>query len=213
MTAVVQRSDRSALSAILLPVCVVAGYALATGLGFAWPERPWVAIVASITVSILLLLASALWFQGRTGWWRSVCLIGFAAAFVFPMVGAASLGTDLALEKQADVVSGEVADIAVEQVNHREGQESYRTTYTFVASEDGRELGTVDYRGGKDAYELEVGDSTDLMVDPSGELPLKLAERVDSGNDIATLVIGGVLFMGAYVIGLCWPWVRRLARG
>ncbi|WP_157551262.1 hypothetical protein [Nocardioides jensenii] len=194
---------------VLLPLSVVVGYELVTGLGFLWPEHPWVAIVGSITVSILLWLVATLWFHRRTRWWRTLCLLPFAAVFVFPMVGAASLGTDMALEKHAELVGGEVADIAVEQTNHREGRESYRTTYTFVASEDGRELGTVDYRGSRDAYDLEVGDSTDLLVDPSGELPLKLADRVDSGDDIAMVAIGGVLFVIVYSIGLCWPMVRR----
>lgn len=194
--------------AVLLPPAVVVGYALVTGIGMWWPERPVVGIVASITVSLILWLVSAMWFWRRTRWWRTLSMLLFAAAFLFPMVGAASLGTDLALEQHADRVSGKVDDIAVEQTNHEEGKESYKTTYTFV-SEDGRELGTVDYRGDRAGYELDVGDRTDLLVDPSGDLPLKLADKVDSAADIGMIGLGGALFLLLYLVGLFVPMVWR----
>lgn len=207
MTTVAQRQDRAVLGALLLALSVVVGYAVVIVIGFLWPEHPMVAIVASITVSLLLWAVCTVWFQRRTRWWRIVCILLFAATFVFPMVGAASLGTDLALEKHADRVSAEVVDIDVVQTNHREGQEAWKTTYTFVAVEDGRELGTVDYRGGKGGYDLEVGGRTDLMADPSGRLPPKLADEVDSSDDVGMIVMGGVLFFLFVALGLFWPMV------
>jgi len=206
---VAPRRDWTTLGAIILPLCVVGGYGLVTGIGFLWPERATVAIVAAMAVSIVLWVACAVWFQRRTRWWHWVGAVLFAGSLLFPMVGTASLGTDLALEKKADRVSGEVVDVDVEQTNRREDQESWKTTYTFVAVDDGRELGTVDYRGKKDGYDLDVGDHTDLLVDPSGDLPAKLAEKVDSSADIGMIVLGGVLFVIGYGIGLGWPIVRR----
>lgn len=208
MAAVAHQRGSTTLGAVFLPISVVAGYALVTGIGIVWPQRPVVAIVSSIVVSIVLWVASALWFLHRTGWPRVLGIGLFAATFVFPMVGGATLGTDLALEQKADQVTGRVSDIDVEQTNSKEGEEAWKTTYTFVA-DDGRELGTVDYRGGRDAYGFEVGDDTELMVDPSGDLPVKLAERVDSGDDIAMLAVGGVLFAICYAIGLFVPMIWR----
>lgn len=203
----------SVLATILLPVGVVVGYALVTAIGLAWPEHPWFAIGSSIGVSILLLLAGMAWLRQRTRWWYWVCTSLFAGALVFPMVGTASLGTDLALEQRAEQVSGEVSDIDVETVSHRRGNESYRTTYTFVSTDDGHELGTVEYRGGRDAYGLDIGDRTELLVDPSGDLPVELADEVDSGDDVTMIALGGVLFLLVYALGLVWSMVRRVSRG
>lgn len=203
------RRDWTTPAAILLPLFTVAAYVVVTVIGLLWPERPWVAIASSITVSVILWLVSALWFAARTRWYRVIPMLGFAVALVFPMVGAASLGTDLALERQGEQVVGEVVDIEVEQTNHREGRESWRTTYTFVSPDDGQQLGTVDYRGDKDAYDLDVGDRTDLIVDPDGELPVKLAERVDSSLDMVMLGLGGFLYLVGWGIGLVWPMLRR----
>lgn len=197
---------------ILLPVCVLVAYGAVIGIGFVWPEHPTLSMVSAIVVSVVLWMVSGWWFCRRTNWWAWVGAVFLAGALVFPMVGSASLGTDLALETAADQVSGEVTTIDVEQVSHRKGREAWKTTYTFVAADDGRDLGTVDYRGGKDAYELEVGDTIDLLVDPSGDLPLKLAEEVDSGTDIALIVLGVVLYLIIYAIGLVWPLVRRMLR-
>lgn len=193
-------------------MAVVLCYALTTGVGFLWPEKPGVAMGVAITVSIVVWLVSALWFHQRTGWWRWVVIILFALALMFPMVGSAELGTDLALERHGDEVTGEVVDIDVEQTNHQEGEESWRTTYTFVAADDRRELGTVDYRGDQEAYDLEVGDQAELIHDPRGELPLKMAETVDSSTDIGALVLGGVFYALLFGIGLLWPLVRRALR-
>lgn len=209
MRAVAHRRDWTSPGAILLPLGAVSCYGLATGIGFLWPERPGVAIGAAITVSVLLWLVSALWFHRRTGWWRWVTLVVFALALVFPMVGSAQLGTDLALEQHGEQVTGEVVDIAVEQTNRRRGEESWRTTYTFVSAEDRSELGTVDYRGDKGAHHLEVGDRTELIADPRGELPLKLAETVDSSRDVGMLVVGGVFYAILFGIGLLSPLGRR----
>lgn len=204
-----QRGARTLLAAILLPVVVIGGYAFVTGIGLLWPEWPMVAIISSIVVSILLWLGSALWFQRRTGWWRSISMVVFAGCFVFPMVGAATLGTDLAIERQSEQVTGEVVDIEFEQTNRREGREAWKTTYTFVATEDRRELGSIDYRGSKNGDDLAIGDRVELLADPSGELPLKLAEKVDISTTIGMFVIGGFLFTIAYLCGLFWPPLRR----
>lgn len=213
ITPVGHRTDRTFLAAILLPPAAVLGYALVIGAGFLWPERQGFVIGASITVSVLLWMVSTVWFQRRTGWSRTPCIVMLAVSLAFPMVGAASLGTDLALEEHADRVSGEVSVVEVEQTNRDEDEESFRTTYTFVASDDRRELGAVDYRGEKNGHDLEVGDRTDLLVDPSGELPVKLAEKVDSSQDVGMIVLGGVLFSICYVIGLGWPVIRtRIVR-
>src|SRR5690606_36689663 len=105
-----------------------------------------------------LWMGATAWLTARTGWPLTVCIPALALALVFPMVGAASLGTDLALERRADQVTGVVTDIDVEAVERRGKVSSHRTTYTFVAADDRRELGTVTYRGDKEAYELAVGD-------------------------------------------------------
>ena len=207
MVTVVQRTEATASGGLLVGLGAVLGYGVVLGVGFAWPGHPAVAVVASIAVSLVIWLAAALWFQRRTGWHRSVGLVIFAVALVFPMVGTATLGTDLALERQADRVQGAVTHIDVERSHHRDGKEAWTTTYTF-ADEDGRELGTVDYRGDRQAHGLEVGDRTELMSDPRGDLPLKLAERVDSSADLAMTVLGVVLFTLGGALGLAWPALR-----
>lgn len=199
----------SILAAVLLPVLVVVGYGVVTGLGLVWPERSTLSMVASIVVSLLAWLALGLWFKERTRWLTVICILLCAGVFVFPMIGAASLGTDLALTRDGESVEARVVDILVDQTNHREGEEAWRTTYEFEAVDDGRELGSIDYRGGKDAYGYDVGDEVDLLVDPDGEVPPKLEEKVDVGTDIAMLVLGAVLFSIVWVIGLVMPFIWR----
>lgn len=70
-------------------------------------------------------------------------------------------------------------DISVEQTNHREGREALKTTYEFESIGDGSDLGTIDHRGGKDAYGFAEGDEVDLVVDPDGTVPPQLEERVE----------------------------------
>lgn len=213
MAAVNSRSDVMTLLSALLPLLAAAAYTIVVAIGFARPDLPWLAITASITVSLILWMVSTAWLKGRTRWPLAACIPAIALALVSPMVGAATLGTDLALERRADQVTGVVTDIDVEAVKRRGKVRSHRTTYTFVAADDRRELGTVQYRGDEEAYELEIGDETELMVDPEGELPLKLEERVDSGLDITMLVMGGVLFCIVWAVGLVWPALRRKLDG
>ena len=192
---------------VVLTLGAVLGYAIVFGIGFWWPERPVIAVIASIAVSLVVWVLAAVWFTRRTGWHRAVGMAVFALALVFPMVGTASFGPDLALERNAEPVTGVVIDIGVEQTNHEENEESWKTTYTF-ADEDGDELGTVDYRGDKQAHGLEIGDHTELMADPDGELPLKLAEDVDSAADIGMTAMGAVLFVLGVAVGVFWPLIR-----
>jgi hypothetical protein len=63
-------------------------------------------------------------------------------------------------------------------------------TYRFTDESGDPIPGDLDYRGDAGGYGLEVGDSTDLLVDPRGELPLALADETDSGQNRAMSVMG-----------------------
>lgn len=187
--------------------------AIPLGVGFLFPQRRMVAIVAAVVAAMVIGFTcyAATITRWLSKWVLGVLLIISVVPF---MGGAAEAGPNLALES-----AGEPVEVRVTNVQREErrpvGPESNSTvtyTYSFERLDGGPNPGTIVYRGHGGYDGLTEGSATTLLVDPTGRLEPQLLSEVDSSSSLTMLVVGVIATTVTWSIGCLTygPRVRRM---
>lgn len=193
------RDSRNPLSMVLLWVVLIVGLVVTFSITFFWPS----ALFAGIIVGCCFVLGVTIGMRMLIGHWWVYWVVG-------PVVAVAALGSVMSAEDLSLMRAGEPTDVVVVDhsvdVENRHGsgggrdRKAYTHEYTLKGT-DGREIDqTLVYRG-KDGFDgIDEGDTITVMIDPEGQVPPELAERVDLGTDLALVIVGLVASTGLFVV-------------
>lgn len=170
--------------------------AIPVGVGFLFPQRRMVAMVAAIMAALVVgLICYGATTTRILSKWVLGALLTISVVPYF--IGAGELGPDLALENAGEPVEVRVTDVQREE--RRSGDDTSVTyTYSFERLDGGPNPGTIVYRGDGGYDGVHEGSMTTLLVDPTGHLEPQLLSEVDSSSSL------GMLVFGVIATGVTW---------